>query len=230
MLETDLYLPVKELFEDLGYQVHSEINNIDILATKEDEAIAIELKTAFNLKLILQAIDRQRIIPNVFIAIPMLSLNQLNSLAFLQKKELLTRLGLGLILVSLEANHPYAQIVFEPKPYSFSPKTRKDKKRKISTFKEVSLRHGDNNKGGSNKKLVTVYREKALLVVHHLKMKEALSVKELREFTGNEKVQMILNNNYYGWFERVERGVYRLSEEGENAYKTYHDIICKIIE
>lgn len=228
MLETDLYLPVKELFEDLGYQVHSEINNIDILAIKEDEAIAIELKTSLNLKLILQAIDRQRITPIVFVAIPMLSSRQLNSLAFTQKKELLTRLELGLILVSLEVKKPYAQIVFEPKPYLLSMKTKKDKRRNASALKEVSQRHGDHNKGGSKGKLVTAYRERALLVVYHLKMKESLSVQELRECTQNEKVLLLLNKNYYGWFEKVERGVYRLSEKGHEAYESYERIIQKI--
>ncbi len=44
MKETDLYLPVKELFEDLGYDVQAEVNEIDVLATKDNEFIIIELK------------------------------------------------------------------------------------------------------------------------------------------------------------------------------------------
>jgi hypothetical protein len=66
MLETDLYQPVKSFFESQGYIVKAEINDIDILAIKEDITIAIELKVKISLKLIYQVIERQKLVDNVF--------------------------------------------------------------------------------------------------------------------------------------------------------------------
>ena len=70
MLETELYEPVKSFFESQGYIVKAEINDIDILALKDDLSIAIELKVKISLKHIYQAIERQKLVDNVFLAIP----------------------------------------------------------------------------------------------------------------------------------------------------------------
>lgn len=120
MKETDLYEPVKQLFTKLGYQVYAEVNDIDVMVVKDDQIIAIELKTSFNLKLILQAITRQKISDNVYVAIPRPKYKQRLSKSFKEKELLLRRLELGLILVATDVKSPYAQIVFDPKPYDIN--------------------------------------------------------------------------------------------------------------
>jgi hypothetical protein len=225
-MESDLYLPIKSLFTTLGYEVNGEVKNIDVTAMKGDEMIIIELKTSFNLKLILQAIERQRITEHVYIAIPRPKFQLRKKHTFKEKENLLRRLGLGLILVALDVKAPYAQILFDPTP--FMQTIRLSSKKKALALKELSDRHGDHNRGGSRGKLVTAYREKALLAASYLKDQEEMTVKALREATGNEKMQALLLNNHYAWFERVKKGVYKLSDEGHKAFDEYTDIINRI--
>ena len=55
-----------------------------------------------------------------------------------------------------------------------------------------------------------------------------MRVRDLREATGFEKIQTLLRNNYYGWFEKVDRGIYRLSAEGKEALNTYGEVVRKL--
>lgn len=230
MKETELYKPVKELFEELGYDVFSEVNDIDVVATKNDEKAIIELKTSFNLKLILQAIKRQKISQKVYVAIPMPEFKKRFSKDFKDKEYLLRRLELGLIFVSLKTKNPYAQIVFEPKAFDLTKSRSKNKRKKDLVNYELSNRHGDNNIGGTKGKLVTAYREKTLHIAACLRDNETMTTKELRQVTNNQKVTSILNKNYYGWFERVSRGAYKLSSKGYSELEEYKYIIEKIIQ
>lgn len=61
MKETDLYKPVKELFEKMGYTVNGEVKDMDVTAVRGDELVVVELKTAFNITLLQQAVKRQKI-------------------------------------------------------------------------------------------------------------------------------------------------------------------------
>ena len=70
MQEKDMYLPIKYYLENLGYSVKAEVKNVDIIATKDDSVIVIEMKTAITLKLLYQGCDRQRMFENVYLAIP----------------------------------------------------------------------------------------------------------------------------------------------------------------
>lgn len=226
MKETDLYLPVKNLFENLGYKVNAEVKNIDIIATKDNDLIITELKTSFNLKLILQAVERQKISNKVYVAIPRPKNYKPYTKSFKEKENLLHRLKIGLILVAVDAKKPYAQIIFDP--ITFNQSNILNTKRKKLVLNELSQRNSNNNIGGSKGKCITAYREKALAIVNELKDQDSMSVKDLRIATGYEKVQTILYNNYYGWFERVKHGVYKLSNKGYKAYYEYQEIISKI--
>ena len=42
---------------------------------------------------------------------------------------------------------------------------------------------------------------------------------------GIEKAASILQKDHYGWFERVERGVYTLRPAGKAALATYADVV-----
>ncbi|MFO7976026.1 MAG: DUF2161 family putative PD-(D/E)XK-type phosphodiesterase, partial [Candidatus Hydrogenedentota bacterium] len=46
----------------------------------------------------------------------------------------------------------------------------------------------------------------------------------LRELGTGPKTRAILYNNVYDWFERVDRGVYRLKKTGRDALAEYADL------
>lgn len=61
MRETELYLPVKAFFADLGFEPKGEIGGCDLVAThpaQPEYVVICELKLAFNLELVLQAVER----------------------------------------------------------------------------------------------------------------------------------------------------------------------------
>lgn len=102
MKETDLYLPVKALFEELSYDVQAEVGDIDVLATRDNEFIVIELKTDLNLKLIIQGALRQKMTEIVYVAVPKPAYKIRRSKGFQEKIYLLKRLGVGLIFVNFK--------------------------------------------------------------------------------------------------------------------------------
>ena len=71
MRETDLYEPIKALLESQGYAVKAEVGPADVVAVRDDEPpVIVELKTAFSLSLLHQAIERQAITDSVYVAVP----------------------------------------------------------------------------------------------------------------------------------------------------------------
>jgi hypothetical protein len=224
MKEVELYPPVKALLLGLGYDVKAEVKDIDIVAIKDGEWAAVELKTAFTLKLLLQATQRQKLAQKVYVAMPAPTSRQRFSKAFKEYEHLLKRLELGLILVYFKGE-PRAEIIFEPKDYLRGPILARNRKKGADALKEATERHMDYNTGGTNGKLMTVYREKALLAAYYLSANGEMRVKELREATGNEKMPALLRSNYYGWYEKAERGVYRLSTAGAEALTTYAEVV-----
>ena len=69
MKETDLYYPIHHYLVDNGYTVNSEVQYTDIIAQKDDDMIAIELKKTFNATVLIQAVERQKFADSVYIAI-----------------------------------------------------------------------------------------------------------------------------------------------------------------
>lgn len=70
-METSLYQPVKAFLEKAEYLVKGEIGGCDLMGIRDDDPSVIvvcELKLAFNLELILQAVDRASISDEVWIA------------------------------------------------------------------------------------------------------------------------------------------------------------------
>ena len=95
MAETDLFEPIKLYLESHGYKVDAEVRNCDVVATKDEDLIIIELKTSINMKLLIQATQRQAISNSVYVAIP----EPKNKLRFKDTKYLLKRLELGLLII-----------------------------------------------------------------------------------------------------------------------------------
>lgn len=69
--ESDLYGPVRDYLEGLGYEVKGEVRDCDITALRDGELIVVELKRGFTLELVYQAMDRQRIADGVYVAVPL---------------------------------------------------------------------------------------------------------------------------------------------------------------
>jgi len=220
MKEEDLYQPVKNFFEEKGYTVHSEVNFCDVTAIKDEELIIIELKKNLSVDLLIQGVTRQKISNNVYIAIPkykkMKKYDELKNVIYL-----LRRLEIGLILVDVEKS--IVEVVQDPKPFDLEKSRSRNKKKTASLIKEFMQRSVDLNKGGSTgKKLVTAYREQAILVACILKMFGEQSPSEIRAKGGDKKkTQGILKNNFYNWFESPATGRYKLTKNGADELKNY---------
>jgi hypothetical protein len=215
MPETDLYAPVKLFLERQGYAVKGEIRECDIVAVKGDEPpVIVELKTAFSLQLVLQGIDRQAMTDWVYLAVPPPKRGQHNDIV-----KLCRRLGLGLLLVSTR----HVEALLDPAPYQ----PRKIKQRTGKLLKEFAHRVGDPVTGGSARGIrMTAYRQDVLRCLAHIRDHGPSAPKAVKAATGVVKAPAILGDDVYGWFTRVERGVYGLSPKGEGALVTFAEEIA----
>jgi len=219
MKETDLYPILKTYFEKQGFTVQAEVNNIDIVAKKDDLLIIVEMKTQLNLKLIYQGCRRQSINDNVYLAIPKMN----NKKTLKERIHILRRLNLGLLVVDLV--NESVEAIIDPKDFVF----RRSKKKKQRLLKELNKRVTNVNIGGTSKtKLVTSYRENVIKIAYYL-IEGEKSTKQLREDTGIKNTATYLQKNYYNWFYRVSRGVYALTEQGEKEIQGYSELFEVII-
>jgi hypothetical protein len=98
-------------------------------------------------------------------------------------------------------------------------------------MKEIEGRSADYNIGGSNRtKIMTAYKENCIQIACYLELFGPLSPKALREKGTGSKTSSILTKNYYGWFERVKRGVYVINEKGKKEVKEYPELIDYYLE
>lgn len=221
MKETDLYPPVKALLVSAGYEVHGEVKDADVAAVKDGLLTIVELKTSFNLKLVLQAAERQKLTGSVYAAIPRPKYKKRFGRDFKDKADLLKRLGVGLIFVNMDADPPYAQVVFDANPEPAFPRPSRYSKRVGRLRQELASRSGDYNAGGTNGPIMTAYKEQALAALSALAEASPQMPKELKKKTGNPKVGRLLIDNHYGWFERTARGWYAPSQAGLKALDAY---------
>ncbi len=226
ILETDLYQPVHDFFTQLGYEVHGEVKGCDLTASKGEEIIIVELKRRISLELLIQAVKRQRLTSEVYIAVPRPD----GSLPARKWKDLcllVRRLELGLITVFFQGASPRVEIPVFPAPFDRA-KSRQASRRQLKGLQaELAGRHGSWNIGGSTgKKLMTAYKEQAIQIACCLRKYGPLTPKELRTMGCGPKTTSILYNNYYGWFERVERGLYQLCPRGEEELKAFPEPVA----
>lgn len=214
--ETALYAPVKAFLEGQGYQVKAEIRHCDVVARRGDEPpVVVELKTALNLELLLQGVDRLALTPAVYLAVP--APTGPSPVFDRRLHKLLRRVGLGLLLVH-GGRRPSVEAILDPLPY----RPRLDKRRGGRLLGEFARRAGDPNAGGSTRiKLVTAYRQEALRVAAVLAARGPRSPAVLRGEAEAPRAARILRDDVYGWFERVSRGVYALTPSGALALKTF---------
>jgi hypothetical protein len=222
--EAALYLPVKKYLERQGYEVKGEVRGCDLVARRGDEPpVIVELKLRFNLALVLQGIDRLAMTERVYLAVPRPGRSTRARPLAPERPEirkLCRRLGLGLMLVGL--TRQTIEILEEPVPY----RPRQAKSRALRLIDEFSRRVGDANIGGAvGVPLVTAYRQDALRCARALADNGPMRVGALRVMAGVPMTAQILQRNVYGWFDRIERGIYRLTPEGGQALGRFAEAI-----
>lgn len=212
ILETELYQPVKAYLTDQGYEVKAEVGAADIVACRGDEdPVIVELKTGFTLGLFHQAIARQSVTDAVYVAVARGPGRRFQS-ALKNNLKLARRLGLGLITVRLSDG--LVEVHIDPAPYA----PRKSKQRRDRLLREFARRVGDPNTGGSTRvTLVTAYRQDAMRCADHLNANGPSRGAEVAKATGVARATRMMADDHYGWFERVERGIYGLTPKGRQS-------------
>lgn len=213
--EEALYMPIKDYFSHQGFEVYGEVKDIDMVLKQEGKVYAIELKINFNLKLVLQAVERQKYMDSVYVAIKKPKYNK----RYKEMVHLLKRLEIGLITVDFLKTKTNVVIEHHPLPLAKRTLTRK----KTLVIKEVTKRLGiEDNIGGTTKsKRLTAYREEALLTAYVMATHDVKQPKDIKKLSGLDKTGQILYNNYYKWFSRVDKGIYELRPEAYKALQTY---------
>ena len=205
MKETALYLPVKSLLESLGFDVYAEAINCDVIGRKQEELVIVELKKTLNLELLSQGVQRQKLTNKVFLWPEKEKKNK----ALRLKEQVIRRLGLGLITVYTSPIRTIAKIVFEPQS-----EDRVNLRERQKLLVELDNRSINPNIGGSTKvPIYTAYKETSIVIANILKKIGPTKLKNIRRFAG-KRADSILSKNFYGWFERVKRGEYAISERG----------------
>lgn len=207
MAETDLYLPVKRHLEAQGYSVKAEVRGCDVMAVRGDEPpLIVELKTGLTLRLLYQAMERLAVTEHVYIAVARPRRGMGTSAL-----KLCRRLGIGLIVVTAAGS---LEVLADPVPYA----PRANTKKRGLLLKEFNARSGDPNVGGSTRMpLITAYRQDALKCAAHLASSGPARIRDVKAATAVDRAAGIFRDNVYGWFAKVERGVYGLSDAGHKA-------------
>jgi len=221
MKETELYAPIKTYLEGQGYTVKAEVKDCDLVAVRGmEDPVIVELKLSLSIALLMQGIDRQSMTDAVYVAVPA-GKGKRWAGQVKDAVKLCRRLGLGLMSVRFDAVTPSVLLHCDAGPY----RPRKVKRRKQALMKEFERRVGDPNTGGqTRRKIITAYRQDALRIAAAL-VEGPNKPRILAEMLGVEKAAGILQADHYGWFERVERGIYELRPSGHEALKTYADIV-----
>jgi hypothetical protein len=213
--ETALYAPVKAFLERRGYEVKGEVRGCDLVARRGDEPlVVVELKLRLNLALVLQGVDRLALTERVYLAVPRPSSPRRRSRGLAPDspdvRKLCRRLGLGLLLVGPRS----VEVIDEPVPY----RPRPAKLRALRLKDEFDRRLGDANIGGAAAApIVTAYRQDALRCARVLARAGPMRIAALRLAAGVPGAASIVQRNVYGWFTRIERGTYALSDGGGAA-------------
>ncbi len=211
--ESDLYEPVKALLRRQGYEVKGEVGAADVVAIRADEPpVIVELKLTISLSLYHQAVARLSVTDTVYIAVPKPK-GKTAKRALKDNLAMCRRLGLGFITVRDDQT---VEVQCDPGPYA----PRKSKKRQTRLLREFHRLEGDPNQGGATRHgIVTGYRQDALKCAAMLAEVGASRGKDVAKATGVAKATTIMRSNHYGWFEKVETGVYALSATGLQGLK-----------
>lgn len=217
--ETELYGPVKSFLEGQGYEVKGEIGACDVVGVRgDDDPVIVELKTAFSLSLFHQGVARLSVTDDVYVAVPRKTGKPFQK-ALKENTALCRRVGLGLITVRL--SDALVEVHADPVPYA----PRKSKKRKGRLLKEFARRVGDPNDGGATRHgIITAYRQDAIRCARFLAVHGATKGAKVAKWAEVPAATRVMRDNHYGWFEKVEKGVYDLSVQGQKGLADYGDL------
>jgi len=219
MKEVELYPPIKQFFEQRGYEVQGEVKHCDLVAHRasDDQLVIVELKTSPSMGLLVQATERQAISECVYVAIPAKKYRRSQWRGI---QRVIKQLGLGLLVVTKSKLGEVVVEHFAPEPMR---KIQSRKQRAVK--KELAERNASYNVGGTTgTELMTAYRQNAILIACFLDALGESSAAQMKKLGTPDNTLQIVASNHYGWFERISRGIYRLTAVGNDAPKQYPDI------
>ncbi len=209
MREVALYPAIKRFLAARGFEAKGEVGGCDVVGLREGEPpilVILEMKLGLNLELVLQGVDRLTSADEIWLAVPATRRGRDRDR---RARTLCRMLGFGLLAV-----HPArgdVEVLAEPEPY----RPRANPRRRRALLSEHRARNGDPSPGGTRgEPIVTAYRQEALACAAGL-LSGPRRPRDL--VTVAPRAGTILLRDVYGWFTRVERGVYGLSAAGQAA-------------
>ncbi len=214
MKEYELFPVLKDYFLSQGYKVNAEVKDCDMTAIKDDELIIVEMKTSLNITVLYQALERKKLSPNVYIAIPRPKKDYRKSK--LKMKNLISKLDLGLIVIDV-VNKGLEILVYP----EINQTQRINNTKKTKLLKEINNRSVDENIGGKNRtKVLTAYKELGIALCVVINSEGQVNTKTLREKYGfDKKTTQYLHTNFFRWYKKVGVATYELSKEGQEVLK-----------
>lgn len=213
--ESELYAPLKAFLEAQGYEVKGEVGAADMVARRGDEPpVLIELKLRISLALYHQAITRLTLSDQVYIAVPRPA-GKSAKRALKDNRAMCRRLGLGFLTVRPDGK---VEALCDPGPYA----PRKNTQKQARLLREFDRLRGDPNAGGATRHgIVTGYRQDALACAAYLAESGAEKGALVARATGVKAATRIMRDNHYGWFRKVETGVYELTPDGQKGLQDW---------
>lgn len=219
--ESDLYAPVKEYLQGLGYVVNGEINSCDMVAQKSDEMMVVELKKSLNLEVILQATERQKVADSVYIAV-LKPKNIFKNKKYKRTCHLLRRLEIGLMLVTIKPEGTRVEVVQTAEIFDRVKSRQMNQKKRKQIECEFEKRKTQTTGGVTKTKITTAYREEAVQIAKAIETVGPCAPKSLQHLEiPARRIQNILYGNYYGWFERVTTGIYKVTDRWDSEKESY---------
>jgi hypothetical protein len=213
--EADLYPPIKAHLQRQGYDVKGEVGAADVVGRRGDDLVVVELKLGFSLALFHQGVERLLTTDHVYLAVPAGGQPKAQK----ANVKLARRAGLGVLTVRLRDGH--VEVLADPGPYA----ARQSKKKKTRLLRAFDRLKGDPNAGGATRHgLVTGYRQDALRCARFLAVHGASKGAKVKDWAEVPQATQIMAADHYGWFTRVSRGVYDLTDEGRKGLSDYGDV------
>jgi hypothetical protein len=215
--ESELYEPMKQYFLEQGAKVHAEVRGNDMVVIQDELYFGIELKKTFNLELVFQLLRRRGLFHGQYGVIEVKKGTFHNKTQALM---LLSALGFGLYGVEFLKNKPKVMLLLQCSKREdsifFKGKTRL---RMISEISSRFIEYGDGgvNTGGA----LSSYRQRALYALWLIQKKSSVSPKDLNLSFSSQSAGSLLQDNFYGWFLRKQRGCYIATDAGLQALSTY---------
>ena len=214
MRESDLYAPIKAHLLRQGYDVKGEVGAADVVGRRGEDVVIVELKLGFSLALFHQGIERLALTDDVYIAVPAGG----RAKALKANVNLARRAGLGVMTV--RARDGVVEVLADPGPYA----ARRSKKKKTRLLRAFDRLQGDPNAGGATRHgIVTGYRQDALRCAWFLAIHGPSKGAKVKDWAEVPQATRIMADDHYGWFERVERGVYGLTAAGHKGLSDFGD-------